>query len=249
MDIVIHTETHVLLSLMAKMFTCEDYADAFRAGRLYANTLGYFRNLEGKGGQGDPREGSVWIDTSTSFLELGGVRMPPGRTSFNSNLTDRVNVVCLYTFHSGLLDPLPDELPPGLKEYVYDQEFFLPKDFGAFAVVITDPEEFMDRVGVALRRHYITDSIVGFRQGLVQYDDLQPCFFQYMNQKISPMEPVFHKRTEFRHQNEYRIAFDTGDDGEDARILEIGDIRDITDPPLRITEFKGRFGVTVVRSA
>ena len=238
----------VELFLMAKLFACKDYADAFRAGRLYANTLGHFRRLAGRSGQADPREGALWIDTDTAFVQMGDVSLTGCQMAFHSNLTDRVNVVCLYTLHSGLLVPALDELPPDLKEKVYDQEFFLPEAFGPHVVMITDLEEFVARVDTALQRCCNKGCIARSQQGFVQYGDPQPSFFDYMEGRLRPLDPVFHKRPGFRPQNEYRIAFDTGVDAEKPRTLDIGDIRDITVSRYGITEFRGAFGVTAARS-
>lgn len=41
---------------LTKMSDSEDFAKAFRSGKLYANRLSFFRNLEA-GNRGDPREG------------------------------------------------------------------------------------------------------------------------------------------------------------------------------------------------
>ena len=241
---------NVTLFLLAKMFTCPEYVDDFRAGRLYANTLGYFQKLEGGGGQPDPREGSLWIDTKTSFVHLGDLQLTGDMVkpiAFQSNLTNRVNVICLYALHSRLLIPASDELPANLDEKVYRQEFRAPEDFGSYAVVVTDPEEFMARVVQELQLRYIKGSIARFRIDSVKYGAIQPSFFDYMGGKLSPLDPVFHKRQKFRYQNEYRIAFDTGVDEEEPRTLDIGDIRDITHP-LRTAELRGSFGGTAVRS-
>ncbi len=241
---------NVTLFLLAKMFACPEYVDDFRAGRLYANTLGYFQRLEARGGQSDPREGSVWIDTKTSFVQIGDFRLTGNMVkplAFQSNLTNRVNVICLYSLHSRLLLPAPDELPDDLKEKVYHQEFCAPEDFGPYAVVVTDPEEFMARVDNELQRCYIKGSIARSRRGFVEYGETQPSFFDYMEGRILHLDPVFHKRLEFRHQNEFRIAFDTGVDEEEPRTLDIDDIRDITEP-LRTTELRGTFGGTAILS-
>ena len=240
MDTLIHTETHVSLFLMAKLFARKDYADAFRAGRLYANTLGHFRNLTGRGGQADPCEGALWIDhPDTAFEQMEDMRHSSYQMAFHSNLTDRVNVVCLYALHSRLLIPASDELPADLDGKVYRQDFRAPENFGSYAVMVTDPEEFMARVDQELQRCYTKGSIARSRRGLVEYCEIRPSFFDYMGGKLSPLDPVFHKRLEFRHQNEYRIAFDTGVDEEEPRTLDIGDIRDITHP-LSSTLYKVR---------
>ena len=89
-------------------------------------------------------------------------------------------------------------------------------------------------------------SITRSRRGFVEYEEITPPIFDYMEGSILHMDPVFHKRLEFRHLYEYRITFDTSVDEEEPRTLDIGDIRDIT-YPLRTTKLRGTFSGTAVR--
>ena len=53
---------------LTKMTDSEDFAKAFRSGKLYANRLSFFRNLEA-GNRGDPREG-VFVLSDKGVLTL-----------------------------------------------------------------------------------------------------------------------------------------------------------------------------------
>ena len=222
---------------LVKIFACREHAEAFRTGRLRANTLGHFRKLEGREGLGDPGEGGLCIPDG-AVLTLGDTPFIVGRdirsVVFHSNLTDRVNVVCMFALHSGLLpDPNTLDLPDDQMEYqhVFKLPASMSDDFGPHAVVVTDLKAFTERVDRSLKCLHSQDGCLLYRQGLVSYTDTPPSFFDYMDDtetRISPLAPVFVKGTSFRHQSEYRIAFDSGNNQEQVRVLDIGDIHDIT---------------------
>lgn len=240
---------------IAKMFAQKEYADDFRRGKLHANTLNYFQRLEEGGGRSDPFEGAVWLPLDNSILTIGSYTFPNDQlarpVSFQSNLTGRINVVCLYAFHSGEF-PDPDDLPSDMK--VYKHEFSVPKDcqndFGPYAVLITDLGEFMARLDKELQESYIKGRILSYRRGSVNYSDYQPSLWDYMGRPeptIGSLEPAFHKLLKFHGQNEYRIAFDTGKDQKLPCSLNIGDISDIT-LSLRTSELRGRYECPIDRS-
>ncbi len=222
---------------LVKMFARREDAEAFREGRLRANTLGHFRQLKGRDGQGDPGEGGLCIPDG-SVLTLGGIPLVVGRTIrsvvFHSNLTDRVNVVCMFALHSSLLpDPNTLDLPDDQMEYrhIFKMPDSLSETFGPHAVVVTNLKAFTERVDRSLKCLHSEGGCLLYRQGLVDYADTRPSFFDYMGDtetRIDPLASVFAKGTAFRYQNEYRIAFDSGDDQEQVRVLDIGDIHDIT---------------------
>ncbi|MXZ25089.1 MAG: hypothetical protein F4Y80_09545 [Caldilineaceae bacterium SB0665_bin_21] len=223
--------------VLVKIFACREHAEAFREGHLWANTLGHFRQLEGQDGQGDPGEGGLRIPDG-AVLTLGDTPFVVGQdirsVVFHSNLTDRVNVVCMFALHSGLLpDPNTLDLPDDQMEYrhVFKLPDSMSDDFGPHAVVVTDLKAFTERVNQSLKSLHSEGRCLLYRQGLVNYADTPPSFFDYMEDtetRVPPLAPVFVKGTYFRYQSEYRIAFDSGDNQEQVRILDIGDIHDIT---------------------
>ena len=84
-------------------------------------------------------------------------------------------------------------------------------------MIITKSQEFINRVvGAISKNEYIGSA------KLVQYYD--PNIF---SGEFTENDAVFKKRNEFAYQSEYRFAINTGFNGEDSLILNIGPIRDI----------------------
>ena len=207
-----------MLFFFVKFTAKESYARDFLSGRLYANTVRYFRELESKG-QGDRHEGLVgWFQPTRGRLTIEGRDITPdlaGPIGFSRNDILSHHLFCLYCGHTASISPdASDEEVKARMQLSVQSE-----DFGEYAVLVRNVKEFLDRVQRALDKE-------GFewRRGLVGYYD--PNTF---HGPFTEEEAVFRKRLEYGHQREYRFAIDTGNTGNSPLSVEVGDLSDIAE--------------------
>ena len=111
-----------------------------------------------------------------------------------------------------------------------EDEVEVPKaceELGKFAVIIRDVDEFLNRV----------------RQAVVHNDfHMEHSLVSYSQSQETP-DSIFLKPLQFDFQQEYRFAFSTGVANSDPLIMNIGDIRDITDTCCQFIEIKNRLSL------
>lgn len=204
-----------------KVFDKKEYAEDFIKGNLFSNRLSFFRKHEENesANRGDKHEGVVsWHQPDQIRLEINGrvITDLAGPVMTQMNRHDHLNVFCIYAAHSGEFDRISEETIDAFKKQIA-----IPEDcekLGEYAVIVTNVTKFIERIKAAARFNTYS-----FNAGLVEY--YNPTSF---NGSFSEVESIFRKRDEYRHQKEYRFAFDTGTVGEDPLVLNIGDINDIT---------------------
>jgi hypothetical protein len=189
----------------------KEHMEQFRTGLLYMNALSYFRDLDADTARGDRFEG---VDSILQPKDLGEAYIDPGIPSIGRidirrddlagpitiamNRTLGCNLFCLYA------------LTRPVKELLFSAEH----DWfgGDSLVLVTNTQEFLNRVTKAARE---------------QKFPLQGAQVGYYDESgYSGRVGRFMKSSRFAHQNEYRIAIETGVDGPFR--FQIGDIRDIT---------------------
>lgn len=206
---------------LVKIFDDEQYASDFRSGKLFANRISYFRHLEEEeeSNRGDIHDGVVsWFQPDQIKLEINGITLTDlaGPVSVKMNWHDHLNIFCIYAAHSGEYKNLSHENLGDFKK-----QLEIPGDclkLGKYAVVVTNVTQFFERVKAATEKNNY-----GLNARLVDY--YNPDTF---SGTFGEEEAVFNKRNEYRHQKEYRFAFDTGVTGTKPLLLDIGDISDIT---------------------
>ena len=200
-----------IISLI-KIVSCRDYAESILEGNLYCNTVRWFRD-----NRYDDFEGSVFMDPD--FLRIGDVTIAReercGPVIVQPNAISDINIFCMFAWTSPtgggqMLIDLKSQLGP------LDQ---LRKEFGDYAVVITNVTEFLRRVGHAARQ---LDTGMG---RMVRYVD--PTTYR-TDTRDDPMTIPLVKINRFSHQKEYRIALRTNRKPAGPYTLSIGNIRDIT---------------------
>ena len=188
----------------------KEHMEEFRTGLLYMNTLSYFCELEADTARADRREGVDYIiqttDLGESYIETGiphicRISIFPedlaGPITISMNRTRRCNLFCLYA------------LRKPVKNFLFPREHDW---FGDSVVLITNTQEFLNRVSIAAAEQKLT---VG--GGPVAY---------YDENSYSGAVGRFKKPSSFAHQNEYRITIET--EGNEAFRFQLGDISDIT---------------------
>lgn len=204
-----------------KVFDKQEYAVDFIKGKLFSNRLSFFRKHEENesANRGDKHEGVVsWHQPDKIRLEINGRVMTDlaGPVMTQMNWHDHLNVFCIYAAHSGEFYEIFEETIENFKEQIAISEDC--EKLGEYAVIVTNVTKFIERV-----KAVVSSNNYGFNAGLVEYYD--PASF---NGAFLEDESIFRKRDEYKHQKEYRFSFDTGIEGNDPLILNIGDISDIT---------------------
>lgn len=171
-------------------------------GFLYLNNLPYFWRIEDKELRGDAFDGVDEVKRGHN----GTVTLPNGSdtTIKVTNWTirmhppepQRINIFCMYA------------LRPSVGSFPVDERNFR---FGDYALVLTNPQQFIDRIASSLKTQAIR-----VKAGLVEYVD------DGHTGKVGP----FRKLKTFAYQSEWRLVCYDGL-GE-ARKIWIGSIRDIS---------------------
>jgi hypothetical protein len=197
-------------------FVPDEYLEDFLNGNLYMNTYSHYRATEETINRGDKQEGVVSSymakDIQISVRDREGKLVPIGglinRANFMAHYDHQVNIFCMSLFQ-------PDFSKNNVIEFKLDERFL---DFGNKAVLITEPQEFMNK---------ITDSVKGKKS--------PPCankFFDtvdYLPNNYNGYMGAFSKLADYEWQREWRIAtLDPNRNEPQAVTLSIGDIRAIS---------------------
>lgn len=196
--------------------TSRKYAEEFKKGNLYLNSLHFFKGIEDKGEEmtGDYLEGGQSLTQATEFdvfLDsegnvvgttedvIGGVHRPDPNSNF-------LKVLCLY-------------------ELKYDWEAMTVEkiddrilDFGDSYVLIENVNEFIRRLDLAVTKLSNEINLPVLFGPIVYYDEM----------KYSGKLDTFKKRQSYSWQNEWRVGVDLKDKTTDGYPLSIGDLSDIT---------------------
>ena len=211
---------------LIKFFDKPEYAQDFMSGKLYANRLSYFKEIEGEDGgdaRSDKHEGvSANWQLDQGKLVLNGHRFTNGSAIIQMNWLDHLNVFCLHAIHGGDFE-LTSENLDDFKEHLKIPEEGL-RQLGRHAVAITDGPQFIDRVKAEVEAQgYLVWN------KLVKYYDSE-IFHGVFGKGLNSPEAAFNKRDKYRWQREYRFVFHTRKPGTEAITLDIGDISDISFP-------------------
>lgn len=207
------------IAFFLRIFENVRYLEDFLDGKIYINRLSYFRQLEEsqEGNRADPKEGlaALWQPNDVIF-EVNGHRLTDFAAPIESRTvgSDNLHVFCLFagaTNESNLTDPS--------KIDVIKQDLKVPEDLanlGTHTVLIYNSQAFIDRMVSAVKHN-------GYRgqAGMVEYYDPESFTGEFGDRA------AFYKQHRYSHQKEYRFAINTGTEGTDALVIDIGSIRDI----------------------
>lgn len=171
-------------------------------GLLYMNNLPYFWGIEDEELRGDPFDSvdEIARGHKGKIALPDGTELPVEVTNWTLRMhppeSEKINIFCMYA------------LRPSTGTFPVDERNFR---FGDYALVVTNPQEFIDRIA----SHLKSQSIKG-RADLVEYVD---------DEHTGAVGP-FRKLKRFAYQSEWRLVCYDGP-GE-ARNISIGSIRDIS---------------------
>ncbi len=219
-----------MVVFLAKVFQEAKHAEDFLNGKMYLNSLAYFKRIEDGGVRGDEDEGAIMLQREGLIIELTATNRATGEIDtirmsgheLTSPLVmrperfDHINVFCMYAGHTGALKSISEQNVLELKK-----QLAIPDDcaqLGKYAVLITNVREFLGRVKAGAKRQEY-----GVCGGLVRYYDPQ---IGSLPTK-SEIGTIFTKRREYEYQKEFRIVIDTGTKDGNPVTLCIGKIHDI----------------------
>ena len=216
---------------LAKFFEKKEYADDFLQGKLFLNSLSYFKEIEGEDGRGDEDEGAIVMPFDDDLIftltatnpetgEVSEVRITKddlaAPVSIHPRWYDHINLLCMYACHTGDFQSISEDNINDFKK-----QLEIPEEcvrLGEHAIIITNTQEFFRRIRVAAEQ-----AGYGIFGELVKYYD--PDVGTPTTR--SDLETVFHKRKEYEYQSEFRIAVDANVGEPIPLCLSIGDISDI----------------------
>lgn len=205
-----------------KIFEQEQYANDFASGKLFMNTLRYFKEYRDTAGElrGDPYEGlAAWYQPKKITLQIGDHEVKASDIAHpiaihDQELLDK-NAFCIYSLNSGDHKSISKETIDEFKRSIELHESCF--GLGNFCVVILNAQEFIDRILSSIKINNISGKL-----GLVEY------FKEHEYHGDFPAEKYgFHKRSFFSHQREYRLLVDTHCSLSGPHTLNIGDLSDI----------------------
>lgn len=202
-----------------RIFDNEDYMNDFLNGKIYMNRLSYFRKIEesSESNRADEKEGlcAFWQPESGVFKVNGHTLTDfAAPIEMRLNHSDNLHVFCLFagaTNASNLSDQ--SKLSEIKNDLSVSKEC---AELGDYYVLIHNTLAFIKRMVKAIKTRNFLGST-----GLVNYYDPNSFSGEFYNR------PAFNKQDNYKHQKEYRFAVDTQVVGDDALVLDIGDIRDI----------------------
>ena len=213
-------------------FGRKDRLESLQKGYLYMKNLLYFINLEksnptDSGGQGDMFEGQSVMYNPTieirdyhtkALVYRGAVDLTA--TSFGY---EKYPVLCMFMLDFRNLVDRKIEGGKLIRSYRFTEEQVerVAKEFGEYALMISNADEFVLRVKNGLKENGVTQ----YTRGRVQY--YRPNDFYYSKDVCdNPLNATYWKRENFAFQQEFRILIHK--EVPDHLRVNIGDISDIS---------------------
>ena len=209
------------MNLDFRLIKFTNYGDDFVKGKLYLNSLEYYRGIESVINKtaverntaiNDYREGavaSVNVNDLHKFNLNWGKEITDNLVGNVYLLSETLKYIKLLCFYAFMYDKETHTVfAPSEKLYTFETNE---------AIIITDTNEFFERVKSALNKRKTT--IIAANHKFVDY---------YDDDETTKILGAFNKTADFWWQQEYRFMFVEEPFSLEPTILEIGDISDIT---------------------
>jgi len=212
-----------IIYAFVKIFNKMEYAESFLRGKLYLNTLRYYKNYCDEVGEsrGDLYEGAVAIFQPNLIGEvrIGSIEIKGSDISSPIVISDNEELskhaFCIYSLNSSGMDQISRESLDDFKEMI--QIHHSNYGLGNICVVITRAQQFIDRCKQALQKMNFEATLAPVNY----YNDSS------IHGKIPGSHHGYQKRVKFIKQREYRILLKANPATNDSLTLDIGDISDI----------------------
>ena len=206
-----------------KLFDNDDHVQDFVNGKLFMNTIRFFKEYKDESGEmrGDEYEGIVALYQPKMLgeIKVGDLNIPASELAtpivIHGNHLLNHNVFCIYSLNSRGHDSVSSETIFDFKRTLDLHESCF--GLGKYCVVILNVTEFISRCTSALEKEDFDSSL-----GLVDYFNEHEFHGNMPENKLG-----YQKRGFFSHQREYRVKIDTRRTNPAPYILEVGDLSDI----------------------
>lgn len=187
----------------------------FQKGKVYANTLSYFRNRENETGDRDIGDSfEAMLHVNEGYLQLEGSNKKISlRDALIKTTQSDMYVYCMFC------------ILPNKEVFTFDDvQKEKMKSFGDTALLITDSNEFINRVKKAAENqgYFVKNNEVHYYDESEDNGNLIFSIFKDMK------NIAFWKRKYYEYQQEYRFVFTNDEKVQDHIELNIGDISDIS---------------------
>lgn len=224
------------MRVLAK-FTSKQFADSFRQGQLYMNTLNYFWN-NGFEDQKDIMEGVILSTPpqNVDFLPADFINLQLIDFQFRAAGYAFCNVFCMSRLEIIPLMTVPDGKVVDISTPAN------MKDFGDHVVIVDDEEAFLRRIHTAAKKYQYLCGNVNYHDFslngtlamektpniLLKTEGIENVFDIRKLKGTKRRWDAFDKSTRYRGQNEWRLCLYRDVASTEPFKLDIGDIRDIT---------------------
>ena len=230
---------------LTRVFREQGHAEEFLRGQVRAGVLCTYQQIEDKS-RNDPMEG-VFDSSQFEGLEIT-IKTPSGYSHMLSHETgermtqrigwaERFNVLCTTASYVDSRWVVPGQR----FDEVIDRFVRVPEDvmkFGEFAVRIDQPDEFGERLKAAADR-----LDVPMYSGPVTYGR-----HPMPDYGMRDVALIFRKRDQYKHEREFRFAFESPQKVDGPLVLDVGDLSDIAQL-FRPREFNDQLTVTCDEAA
>jgi len=225
---------------LMKIYDDEEHAKAFiNAGEMYCKTLKKFREIHDGNNRGDRFEGaSHWFQAKDVKMSLT-VRNKNEEVLNNLDIEesdlagpivtqpaifDDFNLFCMYAIaiedfeESYSTEDEKKLLKEKINRSIAEQITIDPlcQNFGDHAVVIHNVERFMETVVSHAKNNNIK-----IYYGSVEYFD-----HENFTGSFKGVEAIFKKQKTYKHQNEFRFAFNTNNKTQEAIKINVGPLNE-----------------------
>lgn len=208
---------------LIKIFEKKEFADTFRSGRLYMNTIESFKNWRDESGElrGDEYEGiiallqpdKIKIKIDNKEVDSRDLATP---IVFHNDSLLKKNAFCMYSLTSTGYSDITEE---NIEQFKKTREMHNScYGLGEYCVVLTNIVEFKKRCIQAIRNNRYEGKL-----SLVKYFDTHS-----HHGRLPEKYHGFQKRSFYSHQKEYRILLDTNQAENGPIFFDIGNIEDIS---------------------
>lgn len=206
-----------------KLFENRAYAEAFINGKLFMNTIRYFKEYKDESGElrGDEYEGiiALYQPDKIGEIKIGEHTISASDLAapivVHGNYLLDHNVFCIYSLNTRGHDTVSAETLSEFKRTIELHESCF--GLGKFCVAILNASEFIKRCTLAIEKLNLYGSL-----GLVDYFDEHEFHGSMPESRLG-----YQKRSLFSRQREYRIKIDLMRSIPESYTLDIGDLSDI----------------------
>lgn len=207
---------------LVRIVATEEYARNFAEGKIFMNSLGYYRALGidqfGKGAyRGDVTEGlSGYISEGKFEVQIGDTKLAKtdlcGPLVYRRDSLLNLNALCLFSI-----------MFPRTKKYTVHEiheGFQIPRhmrEFGDYVVIFCNPNEVIKRIAVAA-----TAQGFELKHGAVRYNDDPDDIGILTADEVGLCKPG-----RYREQSEYRILVNQKSKDPTPLILDVGNLTDV----------------------